>query len=115
MRDLENERCWKCEGRLYLVADGRVLCFNCGRYNGLASDPVTDLQALCEWLEEKGTRHAAYRDTVEFYKPDLAYLLYPRWKKFRDGALFWGTGWGWRLRKEWRQRVQELQTEQLAQ
>jgi len=28
-------------------------------------------------------------------------------KRLRDGVIFWSTGWGWRLRKDWKKTLDD--------
>ena len=72
--------------------------------NKCASDAfLNDLKALCEFLDRQ-PRKSCYRD---FTPESLRYVLSPEFKGEREGVLFYSSGWGWRLRKDWQAELEK--------
>ncbi|MFN3650057.1 MAG: hypothetical protein ACK47B_10805 [Armatimonadota bacterium] len=71
-------------------------------------DPLNlDLwQELCEFLASR-PRKCAY---ARFIPNHLSPLVSADAKSARAqvGLIFWSTGWGWRLRKNWQERLDTL-------
>jgi hypothetical protein len=81
-----------------------------------------DLIKLARYLELKsgmqGRKHYSknagrYRSEVIMDLPGSCYLLDSRYKWLRDGVLFYSRGWGWRVRKDWREVVKQIDIEEL--
>lgn len=50
------------------------------------------IKKRCEEIEQKYPQHrAAHKPSFTHFDADL-----------RKGIVFYGSGWGWRLRKDWR-------------
>lgn len=70
---------------------------------------LEQLQRLCEWLDSLPYKSAGSRD-ISSKHPDLVCWLDPKWslkRKYVD-VIFYSVGWGWRLRKDWRKRIDEI-------
>lgn len=65
-----------------------------------------DFIKLCYWLKEQ-PYHASY--TMKFWSQRRDYEI-ARLRRYCR-VVFWSTGHGWRLRKNWRERLQELALE----
>lgn len=77
-----------------------------------------DLILLCRYLERvKGARYGvkysrnagADRDRVKFSCPRASYLLLPENILLRDKVVFYSKGWGWRVRKGWRDTIKDIE------
>lgn len=77
-----------------------------------------DLILLCRYLERvKGDRFGvsysrnagASRDKVRFRCPRASYLLLPKNIQLRDKVVFYIKGWGWRVRKGWRDTIKGIE------
>jgi len=64
-------------------------------------DVLNDLEHLCEWLEQQ-PRKAGYVRVRGIWYVESGYVTLPAYKAVRDGVIFYSSGWGWRLRKDWR-------------
>ncbi len=70
---------------------------------------IEKLQRLCEWLDSLPYKSAGSRH-ISSKHPDLVCWLDPKWslkRKYVD-VIFYSVGWGWRLRKDWRKRLDEI-------
>ncbi len=87
----------------------------------LTRKAIADLRRLCEWLDA-APRRAFYPSVVAItvklhglapYPEECSYWLEESHRQQRKQAdvIFWGTGWGWRLRKNWRQQLEQLEAE----
>ena len=90
----------------------------------LTQNSIADLRRFCEWLDSV-PRKAVYPSTLTLTAvihklapcpEDTLYWLGDAWKLERKYAdvIFYASGWGWRLRKQWRERLTQLETELLA-
>lgn len=70
---------------------------------------IEQMQRLCEWLDSLPYK-SAYSSDICRKHPDLAYWVSLDWLPERKyaNAIFYQGGWGWRLRKDWRKRIDEL-------
>ncbi len=78
-----------------------------------------DLIKLARYLELKsGKRHGKYytknagryRSEIMMDQSGAYYLISSSHKWLRDGVLFYSKGWGWRVRKGWREVVKQIET-----
>jgi hypothetical protein len=90
----------------------------------LTPKEINDLRQFCEWLDtvpRKAVYPSAIALTAVIHKlapcpTDSLYWLTNAWKverKYAD-AIFYASGWGWRLRKHWRERLAQLEADLLA-
>jgi hypothetical protein len=77
-----------------------------------------DLILLARYLERQaGNRHGkAYSrnigrpySTIRWDCPALVRFLRPDKKPLREGVIFYYQGWGWRVRKGWREAVKAIE------
>ena len=77
----------------------------------------SNLIQLCRALESaRGARYGVKysrnagrsRDSVKFHYPKLSYLLLSKNIWLREGCIFYSKGWGWRVRKGWRDVVKQI-------
>jgi len=66
---------------------------------------LRNLEIWCtEYTKRNPRNYGEYAGLTDFYKP------------LRDGIVFYSSGWGWRLRKNWQQTIAtkraELQIEE---
>jgi hypothetical protein len=90
----------------------------------LTQDSINDLRRFCEWLDavpRKCVYPSAIGLTSVIHKlppcpEDTTYWLTETWKEERKraDAIFYASGWGWRLRKHWRERLAQLEADLLA-
>jgi hypothetical protein len=90
----------------------------------LTQNSIADLRRFCEWLDtipRKSVYPSAIGLTSVIYKlapcpNDCLYWLTETWKleRKRADAIFYASGWGWRLRKHWRERLAQLEADLLA-
>lgn len=68
-----------------------------------AKELLFQLRNLEIWCEEYTVRHprnyGEYVGLADFYKP------------LRDGIVFYSSGWGWRLRKNWHETIAQKRAE----
>ena len=87
----------------------------------LTPKEISDLRRFCEWLNTvprksvyPGTMSLAARlHKIESPPEDITYWLsnaYREKRKYAD-AIFWSGGWGGRLRKHWRERLDQIEAE----
>lgn len=74
---------------------------------------LADWYELCEDLE-KQPRKAAYSSRVKnsylFHSEDKAVKEMYNWMRQNDvSPIFYNEGWGWRLRKDWRERLESIE------
>lgn len=82
---------------------------------------IADLKRFCEWLNavpRKCVYLSAIRLTSVIHKlppcpEETFYWLSNDWKVERKRAdvIFYASGWGWRLRKHWRERLTQLEAD----
>jgi hypothetical protein len=61
---------------------------------------LRNLELWCEgYLARHPRNHGEYARLTDFYKP------------LRDGIVFYSSGWGWRLRKDWREAITRKRAE----
>ncbi|HEY1015984.1 MAG TPA: hypothetical protein VGE07_24965 [Herpetosiphonaceae bacterium] len=79
--------------------------------NGLTTAVLDEFQRFCEWLEQR-PNHAAYPLQVpnEFDRLISDDRKIARLRRYVR-ILFWASGYGWRKRKTWRERLAELRAE----
>jgi hypothetical protein len=87
----------------------------------LTQKEIEDLRRFCEWLNTV-PRKAVYPSTLTLTAvihkldpcpEDTLYWLTDTWKGGRKevDVIFYASGWGWRLRKHWRERLTQLESE----
>ena len=62
------------------------------------------LKALCTYVaNEEPKRRALTNDALERGIRSGRYIYYPKDipRELREGIVFYSSGWGWRLRKNW--------------
>jgi hypothetical protein len=64
---------------------------------------------LCEFLYARQS-HSAYRWSIP---SNLQYLLWAETRKERNAlaVVFYSQGWGWRLRKDWQEKLAKAEAE----
>jgi hypothetical protein len=81
----------------------------------LTAEDLALWRALCEWLDAQKYKAAYQSEMPERFR----LLVYRGGNKTGQRArearehvqlIFYGEGWGWRLRKCWRERLAELET-----
>lgn len=86
----------------------------------LTQNAIADLKRFCEWLD-RVPRKSVYPShiglTFVIYRVDpcpeeTLYWLTDAWKEQRKyaDAIFYASGWGWRLRKHWKERLAQLES-----
>lgn len=86
---------WECNEK-ECPAQGRAVTEN--------THILYELKALCEYIAEMEPRRRALTNYgLERGMRNGRFLYYPKDidRRLRDGVIFYSTGWGWRLRKEW--------------
>lgn len=70
------------------------------------AETVAQWREICEFLDKLPYKAA--------YDPPHSHLLGPKNLQFRkdNPMVWWCTGWGWRLRKQWRETLERLEKEQ---
>jgi hypothetical protein len=87
----------------------------------LTKNAIADLRRFCEWLDTVPRKsvypsHVGLITAIHKVEPcpeDTLYWLSDGWKlqrKYAD-AIFYASGWGWRLRKHWKERLAQLESE----
>ncbi len=87
----------------------------------LTKKAIGDLRRFCEWVDGL-PRKSVYPSviglaaTVYGVAPcpeESIYWLSEAWREQRKYAdvIFYGKGWGWRLRKNWRERLDQIESE----
>ena len=80
----------------------------------MKADQLNEWRDFCEWLNKRKGKHAYFSEVPERWK----HLVYTRpvgtWMTATDlrreaGLIFHHASWGWRLRKNWRERLAELE------
>jgi hypothetical protein len=81
----------------------------------VTADELNEWRALCEWLDTQKYKAAYQSEVPERWR----HLVYRGGNKSGERAretrqeaqliFYWG-GWGWRLRKNWRERLAELES-----
>ena len=71
-------------------------------------------RAFCEWLDRQKYKAAHYSEVPEEWRPLVYVGGNPTGQRARDERwevelIFHQSGWGWRLRKNWRARLAELE------
>lgn len=74
---------------------------------------LADWYELCEDLAKR-PRKAAYSSNVKnnylFLSEDKAVKAMYTWMRQNDvSPIFYNEGWGWRLRKDWRERLESIE------
>jgi len=69
---------------------------------------------FCEWLDQRRRKCAHWSDVPTQWKPFVyvgGNLTGERAREERHEVdlIFYYSGWGWRLRKNWRERLSELE------
>ncbi|TQE88650.1 hypothetical protein [Ureibacillus terrenus] len=69
---------------------------------------ISEWIRFCEWLENQ-PRKAAYDVPNEYshlVSQEKIFVNMRKWMQENDcDCIFWSSGWGWRLRKGWRERL----------
>jgi hypothetical protein len=80
----------------------------------VTSDELKKWRGLCEWLDQQKYKAAHYSAIPQEWRP-LTYVGgNPTGQRARDvryevGVIFYQPGWGWRLRIDWRDRLEALE------
>ncbi|WP_346206802.1 hypothetical protein NSS89_01345 [Caldifermentibacillus hisashii] len=70
---------------------------------------LQEWKELCEWLSTKKGK-AAYTDGIDVNQHLLSqeeiFVQMRKWMNENNVLpVFWSSGWGWRLRKDWKERL----------
>lgn len=82
----------------------------------MTPDELRTLRLFCEWLDAR-PRKSAYSSELSGFlslppcPEEAQYWTFKQMRKQRKEAscFFWHTGWGWRLRKNWKERLEQLE------
>lgn len=76
---------------------------------------VREWIVLCEWLEKQPKQSSYYSNIPKKYNSHLLvtdiqiFLGMRKWMKENEcDCVFYSSGWGWRLRKNWRIRLERI-------
>ncbi|HWT00225.1 MAG TPA: hypothetical protein VN256_08255 [Pyrinomonadaceae bacterium] len=77
---------------------------------------LKEWRAFCEWLGQRPRKCAHRSDVPSRWKPLVYVGGNPTGERAREerhevDLIFYYSGWGWRLRKRWRERLAELEKE----
>lgn len=68
---------------------------------------------LCEYLEKRPRKSSYYSSQItnsHLLGDNAMFLGMRKWMKYNDcDCVFYSTGWGWRLRKNWRERLASIE------
>lgn len=77
--------------------------------SSLTSAEIQELQQLCEWLSNQPCQSAYSGEIIQQF-PKLSHWVSVAWKQRRKdaGVFYYHVGYGWRLHRQWRQRLNWL-------
>lgn len=66
------------------------------------SSDLDALESICDYLEQQSSRCAS---SQSLQRVRGFYLIDPQYQNLREGVIYHSAGWGWRLRRDWREAL----------
>jgi len=66
------------------------------------SSDLDALASICDYLEQQSSRCAS---SQSLERVRGFYLIEPPYQSLREGVIYHSEGWGWRLRRDWREEL----------
>lgn len=68
----------------------------------VTSSDLDALASICDYLEQQSSRCAS---NLSLQRVRGFYLTDPQYQSLREGVIYHSEGWGWRLRRAWREEL----------